>query len=389
MSPRPIRVLFMASTASKGGGSLHSLIGLAKQLKERGEITPFVVLPDHGSGEELLNSAGLEYTVFRSYSAEWPLGAKKPIRARLSHFRQRLVNHCSVKTIVGFAKKKKIDLVHINTSVDEVGYWVARKTKLPFVWYVREFINEGLNLEFYRPKKQLRHMKDANAIVAISSSLAQRYKSVLGRSDIRLIHNGVDADRFRRERIPKQDDVVRFVSVGRISKLKGHYDMIQAFATLLNEGQSNFHMSFIGDCDEAFAGTVRDLGLNEYVSLCGFVDDVPSVLAQSDVYISGHPWEAFGRALAEAMISGCFAIGVDNAGTKDLIIDGETGRLYPPNDIASLTSILRECITNPVGREKIASRGMSFARGHFTIQRCAADVLSVYRDVLTHDTPKK
>lgn len=382
----PIRVMYFASTSEKSGGSLHSLVELAGKLKKDGYVVPLIILPDKGDGEGLLKEHNLDYRIYLSYGSEWPLGQKKSMRQRASHFKQRLQNLKSIRQIVKLAKSWKPDLIHINTSVNEIGYYVAKRIKKPFVWHIREFVQEGLGLEFYSPKKVYAHMKKANAIIAISSALQNRYSKLLAPKNILLVHNGIDCGLFSRATaLDKKSEALRIVMIGRISHLKGHYDVVDSLA-ILKQRRPDLRISLkmIGSDDGEISDYAKSKQVDDQIEVLGYINDVRKILWESDIYISGHPYEAFGRATAEAMAAGCCVIGVRSGGTLDLIKEGETGFLYSCHEISNLATVLEYLADNKGIAKEIGLASSEYVKDVFSIDRLEDRIQIIYKDIIDH-----
>ncbi len=377
-----MKVLFLASTADKSGGSFHSLLGAASELKRKGLVEPLVILPSNGSAEEMLVRSGIEYRVFPSFGGEWPLGMPKSFRSCLSHFRQRLTNLKTIKQIAKLAKQERIDLIHINTSIDEIGYYVAKRCNLPFVWHIREFMKEDHHIEFYNQEKTYAHMAKANAVITVSNALRERYQSLLPNTKVFMVHNGIDKNRFYMPRVFHKKDRMQVAAVGRISRLKGHYDLVDAFERIIKEDKIDASLVFAGAYSEELEDIVRRRGLSPYISFCGFLDQPETLLAQSDILVSGSPWEAFGRVTAEAMLAGCCVIGVNNGGTKDLIANGETGLLYEVGDVEGLRQALKAALVEPRGAFELAIAGQKYALAHFVLDNYATSMFGIYLEIL-------
>ena len=376
---KPIRVLYFASTNSKSGGSIHSLADLASSLHRSGHVEPLVVLPDKGTAEEFLQSVGVPYIVLKNYGSEWPLKGPRLVRSRFSHFRQRLVNLKSIKEACRLVRDRGIDLIHINTSVNEIGYYVARRTKTPFIWHIREFVNEGLGLEFYNPKRVYRHMKKADAIVAISSQLQKRYEQALFPKRVLLVHNGIDTQRFYFSGERSREGPLVMAMVGRVSRLKGHYLIADAIA---ENPELDVKLLIVGAPDTEFEAYVQSKGIAHRVEFSGYQDDVLPYLRRAHVVVSAHPWEAFGRVIVEAMAAGCCVIAANNAGPKDVILDGETGFLFEPGDKAALRLIISNLIRSYELIRKVARAGQKVALSTFTLSEYCNKVFSVYDAVI-------
>jgi len=72
----------------------------------------------------------------------------------------------------------------------------------------------------------------------------------------------------------------------------------------------------------------------------GFRDDVPEVMAQSDVFIQTWAYEPFGLAVVEAMAAGLIVVSPDSGGAAEIVGDVRHGFFYDANDPASLAQAL-------------------------------------------------
>ena len=113
---------------------------------------------------------------------------------------------------------------------------------------------------------------------------------------------------------------------GRITRLKGHHDLIDAVARLLQRGVEA-HGLIVGDEDPrrlAYAQELRDTvkrrGLTDYVTFVGHRPDIREVLAVSDavVSLSTKP-ESFGRSVLEAVRLGRPVVGYDHGGVGEVL----------------------------------------------------------------------
>jgi glycosyltransferase involved in cell wall biosynthesis len=124
------------------------------------------------------------------------------------------------------------------------------------------------------------------------------------------------------------------VSVGRIAAMKGAPELLEVARRVL-ERQPSVQFALIGKGQllEELSERARALGIDERVRFMGYVDDVTSALAASDVYLSTSRYEGFGIAVLEAMATGLPVVGTKIDGLLDLVVDGETGVLVALDDI--------------------------------------------------------
>jgi glycosyltransferase involved in cell wall biosynthesis len=111
-------------------------------------------------------------------------------------------------------------------------------------------------------------------------------------------------------------------------------------------------------------------------------DELPSFLAASSVLVLPSVREQFGQVLVEAMACGLPTIAVDAQGPAEIVRDGVTGRLVPPDDAAALARALVEAVDDPEGRRRRGLAAMEDARERFRWPALAARVADLYDEIL-------
>ncbi len=97
----------------------------------------------------------------------------------------------------------------------------------------------------------------------------------------------------------------------------------------------------------------------------GYRDDVPAILAASDIFALPSHFEGLPMSIIEAMLTGLPVIATDIRGPREQVIDGETGLLVPPATIAPLATAIQRLATDPALRLKMGQAGLARAREHF------------------------
>ena len=82
--------------------------------------------------------------------------------------------------------------------------------------------------------------------------------------------------------------------------------------------------------------TARESGLDPQVLFAGPRDDVPQVMAAMDLLVLTSAFEGLPNAVLEAMAAGRPVVATDVGGCRELIVDGVTGYLAPPDDVDGL-----------------------------------------------------
>ena len=147
----------------------------------------------------------------------------------------------------------------------------------------------------------------------------------------------------------------QIVTLGRLSREKGHIYLVRAFGKLTQKGWS---LHIIGDGPErqSLEREILSLGLTGRVKFYGHLKDFGQILGESDIFVLPSLYEGFPNALIEAMSvplpcisSNCIA------GPGDIIKDGVNGLLVEPGNVEALASAMTSLIQDPDLREKLAS----------------------------------
>ncbi len=172
--------------------------------------------------------------------------------------------------------------------------------------------------------------------------------AVLGSGSV----SGVDATRFRpdagrrrqvREQFHIPDASVVLLFVGRLSRDKGVLDLAKAFAALAAEFP-DVHALVVGPDEEglrpAFARLCAKHG--ERLHFLDYTTCPEDVMAAGDVLCLPSYREGFGSVVIEAAAAGLPAVASRIYGLVDAVVDGRTGLLHEPGDVADLTACLRQ-----------------------------------------------
>ncbi|HVF12105.1 MAG TPA: glycosyltransferase family 4 protein, partial [Actinomycetota bacterium] len=127
----------------------------------------------------------------------------------------------------------------------------------------------------------------------------------------------------------------------------------------------------------------RELGLDGHVCFTGFRDDALQVMAGTDIVVhcSTKP-DPFPTVVLEGMAMAKPVIASRSKGPEESLVDGLTGRLYPPGDAESLAAIMDELISSPVLRSDLGTEAAAAVRNHFTADRMARQFEDMYRSLV-------
>jgi glycosyltransferase involved in cell wall biosynthesis len=211
-----------------------------------------------------------------------------------------------------------------------------------------------------------------------------------------VIHNGIDGDAFAADRSARmrirnelgisQDDVV-LLTVGQIGLRKG-LDTLAAVAQRLAEIHPRIHWLLAGErfsqkseSVEYEATVLRDFSTCEpalKLHRLGYRDDIPDLMQAADLLIHGARQEPLGRVLLEASASKLATVATDVGGTSEIISDGESGLLVPPDSVSAMTDAISGLIANARQRMQLASAAHLRIRNDFGIAKSTESLARVW-----------
>lgn len=173
---------------------------------------------------------------------------------------------------------------------------------------------------------------------------------------IRVIHNGVDPDRFEwtDDRsavsdlgISESDKVVGIVAVLRPEK--DHETFLRAARSVKDRvPDAKFLIVGDGPMRPEVERLTAELELDDSVVLTGSRSDIPNLLRAMDVFVlSSTTVECFPNALLEAMAAGRPAVCTDVGAVSEIIAEPATGFVVPPRDPGALTERLVHILSEP------------------------------------------
>ena len=238
-----------------------------------------------------------------------------------------------------------------------------------------------------------------NLVFAISRIIKKNLLETcpLTEEKIRLLHNGIDINRFNPQKVNRKkvrdefkinnDDLV-IGMMARFSWGKGHEEFLFAAKELLNEC-SNLKFLIVGEPsrgEEEYANKIKsiavDHGIQDNIIFTGFRKDTPEVLAAMDIFAFPSHSEAFGIALAEAMAMGKPSVCSDSDGVLDIAVNGVTSYLFMKQNGIDLTEKLKLLINSPETRKNFGEAARKRAVEMFDIEILTDKVISYYEQLL-------
>jgi glycosyltransferase involved in cell wall biosynthesis len=356
------RILLLVTLAETGGAQTY-VAALAAGLTGRFDVT----VAAHGSGplRGAAEAAGADFVALRH--------VRRPLSAR---------DVLGLLELTRLVRRLRPDVVHASSSkagaLGRVAAYLAGVR-------VRVFTVHGWAFAAVRgPRSRLYRLADRTlrplTTVTICVSERERTLGLAARTcDAErtvVIRTGIDAGPRPHARPDSEPPTI--VSVGRLQAPKDTVTLLHALASL----PSGFGTALlVGEGPErpGAEALIRRLGLAHSVSLLGDREDVPQLLAASQVFVLSTRSEGLPVSILEAMAAGLPVVATGVGGVPELVVDGETGLLVRPGDPAALAAALRRLLEDPELRRKLGAAGRARVGTHFTLDSFHEAHVAVYR----------
>ncbi len=381
MQNKNIQLLYIASDNNASSGAFLSMVKLCALLKQNYDVTPYVILPCNGDGAQLLEDSGLEYEIIRS--EDWIIPINCSFKFYLKKLKKSLKNILAVFKIIQIIKKRKIDIIHINTIFSYVGALAALLCHKPFVWHIKEIIPNSSVFKFlFSYSLSINLINQSNGIIAVSNAVKYAY-SKLQSNKICVVYEGIDPTNFNTTpRTILSNDNFKFICIGEIYKQKGQFNLIETLEMLYQKGITNWSLQFIGKGQtDKLQELISDKNLQNNIKVEGYHNNISELLKDIDIsFIPSHQ-EAFGRVVVESMMSGCLTIASDTGGIPEIIENNKSGLLHQKANTEDILNKILFALNNKEQSNIIAQLGQKSALEKFAASNNAKKIFGLYKDI--------
>ena len=139
-----------------------------------------------------------------------------------------------------------------------------------------------------------------------------------------------------------------FVAAGQLEEIKGYNELLEAISIVCKKTRIRLVIFGEGKGSNDYEKYIRQNGLEDYVSLAGYSDNLPAELKSSDGLLHAAHREAFGIVLVEALASGIPVVSTDAPyGPREILDGGRFGTLVPVGDVVAMARAIWEMAIAP------------------------------------------
>jgi glycosyltransferase involved in cell wall biosynthesis len=219
-------------------------------------------------------------------------------------------------------------------------------------------------------------------------------------SHARIIHTGLDVKHYLNSgqaSLRHEQQNVSLLYAGRIYPEKGLDTLIEAMTKLVHgQDRRDITLSLAGSGSAEYENHLRQqvqqAGLTGNVLFLGWRSpaEMPELLRKFHVLVLPSVWpEPFSRAILEGMLSELVIVAARTGGTPEIIMDGNNGLLFRPNDPEDLADKLAHLVDDRDYRKQLAAAGKQTIMEKFTVTKMMREIESFLQEVMRESTTKK
>jgi len=289
--------------------------------------------------------------------------------------------------LVAAIRRHRIDIVHTHLVYAGIaGKLAAGIAGVPSVTTRHYLLDPREGSPLFRLEGHLTAHAAARLVVLNETMRAASIAQGLAPAGKIAIHrNAIDLSPFRgldRRRDPEAPFTIG--TIGRMGPEKAHETFLRAIARVRRE-RPTAQGVLVGDGRRRLEleALRHDLGLDDAVRFVGVAspDEIPGWLARFDVFALSSDWEGVPIALIEAAASGLPIVATAVGGVPEIVHDGETGYLVPPQRPQELADAILRLADDPELRRLFGLRAAEHARATYDIHRLARETADLYREV--------
>ena len=384
---RPTRVLFIIDSLWGAGGAELSLMRLIRELPKD----------------------QFDCLVVTFYTNELARPFRDQFDCPVEHWRLNNLYDVNAFRVAArlrrLVRERRIELVH--TFFHAADLWAGPIAKLSGA---KVLVSSRRDMGFRRTSrhnlayKLLRGVFDQIQAVSEEARQFTIRKDKIDPSRALTVYNGVDTLQAvsdgEIEELRKQHGIIPGVPlvtcVANVRRVKG-IDILVRAAALVHRDIPEAQFLVAGGLGNAplerkhqaeMAVTRQSLGTDEFLKFIGPTRQVPALLKMSDLFVLPSRTEGLSNALLEAMSAGLPCVATAVGGNPEVVVDGVTGFLVPPENPEELARAIVKILRDPDLGRRMGAAGASRVRENFTSEQMAAKVTAAYRELLQRKSGK-
>lgn len=315
---------------------------------------------------------------------------------------RRLRDVRAFRALKQLVRDDAIDLVHAHLTYSAIwSAFLSRQTAVPAVASLHVAPSAMRAVQTSRRQIVMTSLRDrlmrfavnrwSSMVIMVSDALRQTYLAGGGinAAKMRVVHNGIEVERFRRNRAAARDQLVRELDLPADAPIVVTVSVLRpgkGIDVLLEAARSVADAQFViigdGPKREEWSEAARRAGIAERVRWAGYRRDVDAILAGCDLFAHPSVDDAFPTVLLEAMAAGLPIVASRVGGIPEIVEPDVTGLLVPPNDSHALTTSIVALLSDEPRLMRMSEAARDIAGRRFSTAAWIERLTVVYDEVL-------
>jgi len=294
-----------------------------------------------------------------------------------------------VLALARLVREHRIQVVHCHKGkARTLALLAGLLTRVPVL-----ILNRGVSFPLDRWNRLGYITARVTAVVAVCESIkrrlvasgvpADKIEVIYSGTDLARFHPGVDGAPVRRELGLAAGEAL-VTQIG-IRSWRGNEDVLDAMVRVHREAP-HARVLFVGAPPArilSLGAKARARGLGGVVTVLGHREDVPEILAASDLVVdASYAGLGLTGSIREALAVETPVVATDLEGMPELIADGETGLLVPPRNPEALGQAILRMLENPPRAKAMARAGRKRVEAHFSLTAKLDRTEALYRKLV-------
>ena len=264
------------------------------------------------------------------------------------------------KRMIHFIKNCNSDI--ILSTRDIHNKWLSKYGKKESYKIGWEHNHHNNNTKYIR--KIIKSAQNLDAFVLVSKELYTFYKEKLKSKNCKTFYIPNCIEEVGEEKASLKGK--KLITVGRLSKEKGHLDLIEVI-NLLQKETVNFHLNIIGDGPERenIEKEIKKYNLESKITLLGYKkkEEIKKYLLSSSIFILPSYTESFGLVVLESFAEGVPVITFDSAkGALEIIKDKQNGYIVKDRNKKNMAKKIKYLLENETKRKYLGKNAKEKAK---------------------------
>lgn len=387
-------VAYVLSSTLINGGATKAFLTMLHGLIRKG-VQPLVVLPDRAGVCTTLMSEGIDVVVLdyrpSTYTYHRTIIEKFLFLPRM--ILRIILNYRAEKSLLRIFAEKKVQIVHTNVSIIEVGRKAAKMLGIPHVIHFREYGYQDFGFRYF-PTFDIFHESirtQGDYSICITREIQEHHKQKENTRS-RVIYDPVTEELGMMPIVDKENYILY---AGRVQYTKGLDILLEAYNTALRryKGKKQFpRLKVAGSlAEQQYVDGIKDYitsnNLSEHIDILGECNNIKDLMSRSRALIVPSRFEGFGLCMPEAMSQGCLCAGYDNAGTKEQFDNGEAMHGKPIGyrfkSQKELSDFLLHLASTPDSQfEEMRLRAFDTVKKLYSTKRNADEIFTFYKEII-------